>query len=317
MYLKLDRESLVHEFVKNLAVTNRGYNFYVNWNNARDFEEYRIELNAMNALIHNNDFDEEFKRLLNKLPSVVYTFPMLFALSRAERVKLKAKGNKLIVVNSLDEDELNDEFDFSVRGPKAVFTDKEIEKYLEFFINMGLKDLMLNLVEKSLIDYVIGVLVGLDTNGRKNRGGLAFELACTPIIKEVAHKFGFTCYEQTTFKKLKKEGFNLSRDIENRKADFILVKGKKAINIEVNFFSGPGSKPEEIVDSYINRQHELKNLGIDFIFITDGLACWGNETKSQLLKAFNNLSYFMNLNLAKKGMLEEAIVDILGVEVIE
>ena len=113
---------------------------------------------------------------------------------------------------------------------------------------MGLKDLFENLLEKSVIDYVIGVLVGLDSNGRKNRGGTAFEYACEPIIAEVCKKYDISMTSQKQFKVLKDYGFEVSPDVANRKADFILVKDNKVLNIEVDYFFRGGSKPEEIIE---------------------------------------------------------------------
>lgn len=79
------------------------------------------------------------------------------------------------------------------------------------------------------------------------------------------------------------------------------------MNIEANFFSGSGSKPEEIIDSYINRQGDLKNNNIEFALVTDGKKCWGNEEKPQLLKGYRHLNYLLNFNMCKTGMLEEII----------
>ena len=183
---------------------------------------------------------------------------------------------------------------------------EEIENYYYFFERIGLKDLCENLAEKSLTDYVIGVLVGLDSNGRKNRGGTAFEDACEPVIKKICEKYNVTMLSQKQFKKLKDYGFSISEDIANRKADFILIKNNKALNIEVDYFFGGGSKPEEIIDSYINRQHDLDKLNMGFVLLTDGL-CWDNKSKNQLQKGFRNMNYLMNFYLAKNGMLEEVI----------
>ena len=99
--------------------------------------------------------------------------------------------------------------------------------------------------------------------------------------------------------------------IAERKADFILVKDKRAINIEVNFYSGAGSKPEEIIDSYINRQVDLERNGIIFSLITDG-KCWNNQDKNQLTKGFRHLNYLMNYNLAQNGMLQEMVDKVFG-----
>ena len=101
-------------------------------------------------------------------------------------------------------------------------------------------------------------------------------------------------------------GFFISEDVANRKADFILVKSQKVLNIEVDYFFRGGSKPEEIIDSYINRQNDLKKLNIGFALLTDGY-CWDNKDKNQLQKGFRNLDYLLNYHLAKYGMLEEII----------
>ncbi|HCW03641.1 MAG TPA: hypothetical protein DGK91_03315 [Clostridium sp.] len=184
---------------------------------------------------------------------------------------------RLIVVNTDIGKEDNLEYIFSIKHLEKGLNDKQIEEYLFFFEKMGLKHLFLNLIEKNVVDYVIGVLVGIDTNGRKNRGGIAFELACQPIIEEICQKYGIKLLIQKQFKVLKKYGFNVSEDIANRKADFILFKDNKCMNMEVNYFGGSGSKPEEIIDSYINREKDLKKDGILFAFITDGKHCWGNR----------------------------------------
>ena len=249
MYLEMNYDKLSEIFVNNLLETNRGFDFYVNWENAKAYKEFEIELNAMNVLI-------------------------------------KADITLIIEITGLSKE--------------------EIENYYYFFERIGLKDLCENLAEKSLTDYVIGVLVGLDSNGRKNRGGTAFEDACEPVIKKICEKYNVTMLSQKQFKKLKDYGFSISEDIANRKADFILIKNNKALNIEVDYFFGGGSKPEEIIDSYINRQHDLDKLNMGFVLLTDGL-CWDNKSKNQLQKGFRNMNYLMNFYLAKNGMLEEVI----------
>lgn len=211
-----------------------------------------------------------------------------------------------VIGSDIDSDDFQ-MYSFNAKKLSPVMSADEVSKYYNFFNQMGLKHLFQNLIEKSTLDYIIGVLVGSDSNGRKNRGGKAFELACLPVIKEVCLKHNIELIEQKQFSILKDYGFEISDDISNRKADFILldVNEKKCMNIEVNFFNGGGSKPEEIIDSYINRQLDLKKNGIDFALITDG-NCWKGTT-NQLLKGFRHLSYLMNFKLAKVGMLEEIV----------
>ena len=306
MYLEMNYDELSEIFVNNLLETNRGFDFYVNWENARAFKEFEIELNAMNVLIKNDNIKERFYELAKKLPTFIATFPLLFALSKNERAEVWNGKNLLAVVGDEIGNEENLKFSFETEKLKLGLSDYEIEQYYYFFERIGLKQLCENLVEKSLTDYVIGVLVGLDSNGRKNRGGTAFEDACEPIIKKICDKYNVSLICQKQFKKLEEYGFKVSEDIANRKADFILIKNNKVLNIEVDYFFRGGSKPEEIIDSYINRQYDLDKINMGFILLTDGL-CWDNKSKNQLQKGFRNLNYLMNFYLAKNGMLEEVV----------
>lgn len=308
----MPKEELVEIFVSKLLVTNRGFNFFVDWNNIIEeynelLENFNVELCALDSLIRNSNFDEDFRKLLKKLPTVVATFPYLFALSKMERQNIIYRGKEMLVIANNNVGETNLEYVFSLKNLEKGLTDKQIEDYLFFFENIGLKKLFMNLVEKSVKDYIIGVLVGLDTNGRKNRSGYAFELVCSPIIEGLCSKYEIELIKQKNFEILKERGFYISKDIAKRKADFILIKNDKCLNIEVNYYNVPGSKPEEIIDSYITRQNQLNSDKIEFVLITDGKNCWGNAEKSQLLKAFRNIKYFMNFSLAKEGMLEEII----------
>lgn len=308
MYKDMSIEELSEKFVNNLVETNRGFNFYVDWNNAMDYKQFEIELNAMNVLIRCENIHDKFVELVKKVPTVVATFPLLFALSKDERKSVWKGKNELKVVNEdLDEDDFYS-YNFDIQLIKNGISVENIEIYYIFFEKMGLKDLFQNLLEKSVIDYVIGVLVGLDSNGRKNRGGKAFEFACEPIIAEICKHRNVQLISQKQFKVLTKLGFKISEDVANRKADFILVKNNKVLNIEVDYFYRGGSKPEEIIDSYINRQNDLKKIGIGFALLTDGF-CWDNKDKNQLQKGFRNLDYLLNYHLAKYGMLDEIIKD--------
>lgn len=308
MYKEKSKKDLIDLFVSNILETNRAFSFYVNWDNCLDYIEFDVELNAMNVLIHNANIKEKFYELAEKIPSFITVFPLLFALSKQER-KMNWSGKEdLAVVNTTVGQNDYLRFSFEKTKFKNTLTKEEIDYYYIFFVEMGLKNLFENMLHKSVEDYVIGVLCGLDSNGRKNRGGTAFEDACEPVIKEICNRHKIKLISQKQFKILSDKGFNISSEIKNRKADFILIKGNKAVNIEVDYFFRGGSKPEEIINSYISRKNMLKNCNIDFVLITDG-NCWDNTTKSQLLVGFDNLS-IMNFYLSKKGYLEELLLSI-------
>ena len=206
-------------------------------------------------------------------------------------------------------DEIDSPDNLTYAFPKRIgnLSNEQIQYYYNFFVQMGLKNLFQMLIEKSTLDYIVGVLVGMDSNGRKNRGGQAFELACLPVFESLCYERGLTLLIQKKFIELQKYGFVVSQDIASRKADFIVVdkESKKAINFEVNFYNGTGSKPEEIIDSYINRQNDLHSIGIEFSLVTDG-QCWSTAS-NQLQKGFRHLNYLQNFYMLKHGMLAEIL----------
>lgn len=306
MYLEIGKDELAKQFEENLLDTNRGYNYYVDWSNISGYDKYSIEIHAMDVLINckEEDFYCKFRELLEKLPNVIEVFPYLFALAKNDRVQVIKNGELKIIGTEIDSENF-ETFNFNGKRLKENFCE-EVLGYYNFFCDMGLKDLFQNLLEKSVQDYIVGVLVGLDSNGRKNRGGTAFELACEPMIREICERHNITVLTQKTFKSV--SCISSNDVIANRKADFILINKNetKLMNIEVNFFNGGGSKPEEIINSYIQRQDALSTAGISFCLLTDG-NCWKGTT-NQLKVGLNGLKYLMNFNLAKKGMLEEAII---------
>lgn len=313
-FLNKSSEELVKIFTDNMLLTNRGFNYYVDWSNVDGYKDFLVEIHAMDILIgcKDDNFKYNFITLVTKLPNVVLLFPFLFGLAKSEREKLyKDKGKLTIIQDELDS---ADHLVYSFSKKMNLLDEKNIEIYYDFFVRMGLKHLYQNIMEKSTLDYIVGVLVGMDSNGRKNRGGKAFELACQPLFEKIGHKSQLKLLIQKQFKGLSKYGFDISEDIAERKADFILLDTtkKKAINFEVNFYNGTGSKPEEIIDSYINRQNDLKSAGIDFALVTDG-KCWSTAS-SQLSKGFRHLDFLLNFYMLKHGMLDEIVNNVFGTD---
>ncbi len=178
----------------------------------------------------------------------------------------------------------------------------DINKFIGLFHKLKLFELFKTI--KHTKDYVLGVEVGLDTNARKNRSGTSMEDLLLPVITDLSKELNFEIIPQKKFKKMT---INTPVELKNRKADFILIKNNKLVNIEVNFYNGAGSKPEEIVDSYINRYNELNNSKCFFIWITDG---FGYKTSNQIEKAFNKIPYVLNIHFVKKGLLKQALTEI-------
>ena len=79
--------------------------------------------------------------------------------------------------------------------------------------------------------------------------------------------------------------------------DFVLrTKDGVALGIECNFYNVPGSKPMEIVRSYIELNEELKNNGHIFIWITDGPA-W-KKMQNALTRGMEQIDFILNTRIA-------------------
>ncbi len=88
----------VKVFTENALYTNRGFNYYVDWANIDGYQEFQVEIHALDILIRCSDevFYEKFSELIIKLPSVILLFPYLFGLAKSERENLykgKEKSN--------------------------------------------------------------------------------------------------------------------------------------------------------------------------------------------------------------------------------
>lgn len=299
----LDRncpEEIVNLFHDTLVTTNRNHEFFVDWAKVKkNVERYRVELSILSTLIGSKNFDDDLRNLLLRYPQVVEAIPLLIAVREKELSVIDERG--------AEENEII-EYDFS----RKELEEKEIEKIINFFHKTGLKTFLQEIAKQCLWDYVTGVEVGMDTNARKNRSGSFMERAVEPILYSVCREEE-DCFvlRQKYFSYLRNYGIEIDSTLANRKADFLLMKGGKVLaDIEVNFYAGTGSKPQEIVDAYINRQEELRNNGIAFVWITDGYG-WRGQ-KNQIRKGFEKVDYVLNLYFVKKGVLREVLWTILN-----
>lgn len=291
-------EETIERFHETIIDTNRSYNFFVNWEKVEQHvDKYKIELSILDALIGSRNFNKDLENIFKKYPEVLPVIPILIAV-RDARLK--------VIRDFSDADTDIMEYNFTERK----LSELEIKVLIEFFEKTGLKNFFENLSTKSIRDYVTGVEVGMDTHARKNRSGDSMELVIKPFIERInlKHDNRYIILFQKNFNYLQKNfGIKVSASIRNRKADFILINADKdrVVNIEVNFYSGTGSKPQEIVDSYINRQEELKENGFEFIWITDGYG-WKGQ-KNQIEKGFRKVNYLLNLHFVRKGLLEDIL----------
>ena len=290
-------EDLVKKFQDSIIITNRTADFYVNWDKVRkNAESLKIELALMNSLVGSVDLENDFRKLIKDYPETLRAIPILIAVRDLEFP---------VIIDFFNIEKGVENLDFN-KSKGSTLSEQEIIDYLLFMKKSGLFVIFDSV--KNLYDYVLGVEVGMDTNARKNRSGEAMEQLLKPVLQDISKELGCQFFFQKKYESVRLFG-QVPSSLANRKSDFILFKDDKFVNIEVNYYSGAGSKPEEIVDSYINRKNELQANGWEFIWITDGNV-W-KSSASQLTKAFREIEYVMNINFTNRGLLKEAVVKIL------
>ena len=107
-FLTIQPQERARIFIKNVLFTNRGFNYYVDWSNIDGYQEFQVEIHALDILIRCSDelFYEKFKNLVTKLPSVILLFPYLFGLAKSERENLyKGRENLVLIQEELDKND--------------------------------------------------------------------------------------------------------------------------------------------------------------------------------------------------------------------
>lgn len=266
------------------------WDYFVNWKKVfANGSNLEITLNKLNYLLGKEDLKEEFKKLYSSNPDIVKALPVLLAV----------RENKLEIFDKVIKN--SEFFDFSG-------TEKSPEKYYEFLEKSGLARLFQKDGVKNLVDYVMGVEVGLDSNGRKNRGGSLMEEIVESFIRDLCNKNGFEYLSQAGATVIKsKWGVDVKVDKSERSFDFAVFnpKNKKVKLFEVNFYNGGGSKLKAVCGEFRSLYTELKEQNIDFIWITDGLGWF--TTKRPLEETYNHNEYVFNLNMLEAGILDKLV----------
>lgn len=267
------------------------------WNYYTDFEKVynnvdsiKVELNILNSLIGSKNIEKEFKSLLLDYPKTLKVIPILLA-KREKEIKITdTKGELIFNFNNMN---------------------YSIDDYVIFMRKTGLFDLLENHIINNLVDYVMGVEVGMDTNGRKNRTGDSMEdLVESYLIKHGLEK------NKTYFKEMKKSEietkFNINLDaISNngkteKRFDFVIYVNNHIYACECNFYGSSGSKLNETARSYKNLAIESKSIpNFSFVWFTDGIG-W-NTAKHNLEETFDVLDTMYNLKDLENGILDEIL----------
>lgn len=295
-HLNCSNTNDVFQYLKNNFTDSISlWNYFVDWHKVfKNFKTIEIQLNLLNYLVGKDNIEDEFRQLLSNYPKVATVIPFLIACRTA---------NFKILTDYISED-FNYKL-FSFKG-KNYLTQEEINDVIEFVTETGLIELFKNKTIKSIPDYVIGVEVGLDSNGRKNRGGSTMETIVKNLLQQICQEHKLLLMPQATSPKIKQEwGINVEVDKSTRRFDFAIKNGSTLYLIETNFYGGGGSKLKSTAGEYKALFDFISSQKHKFIWITDGLG-W-ESTLLPLEETFNHIDYILNLKMVSTGLLSEII----------
>jgi len=291
-------DELFKYFTENLKLKGiTQWSYFVNWEKVYNgITPFENELNLLNVLVGKENIQETLTNLILEYPKVINAIPLLLAI----RFKKQSEQKINILANSTEYEYAH--FDLSVKNPNR----EEAENIALFFIKSGLGELVSDKKVKNLVDYATGVEVGLDSNGRKNRGGHQMENLVESYIKDVCKELNLEYLKEANAKAIK-EAWNIEIQVDksSRRIDYVINKNEKLYFFEVNFYNGGGSKLKSTATEYVKMNEYWNNQSIEFIWITDG-AGWLSTLKP-LREYFDKADYLLNLEMLKNGVLKKII----------
>ena len=250
------------KFYKQLKPTSFVLKEYVKWEKLQEnVKEYELQLNDLNVLMASNEieFNDKFERLYSQRPESFDILP-LFISSRNKEIKY-----------------------WSSDGEAKTYGFDKKETVYDFLIESGLRDnLFMNNRYKNVLDYILGLEVGLSSNDKKNYTGTWMSNQIANMLKH----YDITFRKEVPYKEI----INANR-IKDKTFDFVFTLDEITYCIEVNFFNTSGSKINSESERFIELNKELQNYeDIEFIWVTDGIGLRKNQPSiNKAMKTIENL----------------------------
>ena len=275
------------EWIANFKASISGYDYYIDFEKViNNVEKIKIELNILNTLIGSKNIEDEFEKIIIKYPETLKCIPLLIAVRNNE-------------IYAQDEDGA-----FIYNFEKM---DCSVEQYKIFMRKTGLFDMISNHLVNNLVDYVLGVETGLDSNGRKNRGGHQMEKLVERYIVEAGFKRDVDYFAEMYLKEVQtKWKIDLSALSNKGKAekrfDFVIKTENMIYAIETNFYGSGGSKLNETARSYKMLAQEAETIeGFTFVWFTDGIG-W-KSAKRNLQETFESMEHIYCISDMEHGII--------------
>jgi type II restriction enzyme len=221
----------------------------------------------LNSLIGTTDLRSAVETIWRRDKSAFNVMDILIAVRSEGKKKVLNSLGKCVILNSLF---------------------NSVDGVIEFLEDTGLAEVLQSQKITNLVDYVFGVETGLDSNARKNRSGHVME----DVVAEIFDNNNIE-YRKEVYSSEWTEMTQALGDDEKR-FDFVIETPQKIYLIEVNFYSGGGSKLNEVARAYSDIAPKINAVeGFEFVWITDGVG-W-NSAKNKLQEAFNIIPSIYNL----------------------
>ncbi len=278
-----------NKWLENFRDSIASYDYYIDFEKVhRNVDNIKIELNILNSLVGSKNIEEDFEKIIKEYPQTLKCIPLLLAV----------RSNEIYAIDS--EGECT--YDFK----NMTLT---VDEYKSFMKKTGLFDLISNRIVSNLVDYVTGVETGLDSNGRKNRGGHLMENLVESYIQKAGFEKDTDYFKEIYIHEITdKWGIDLSA-ISNqgkmeKRFDFVVKTDDMIYAIETNFYASGGSKLNETARSYKTLAQEVDTIdGFTFVWFTDGKG-W-NSAKHNLEETFDVMEHIYNINDMENGIMNE------------
>ena len=278
-----------HTWLSNFRYSIADFGYYIDFKKVyKNVDSIKIELNILNSLIGSKNIESDFQNLIAKYPETFKCIPILLAVREYE---IFAGENGDVKLYTFD---------------KQINT---VEEYKLFMKKTGLFELLSNHIINNLYDYVTGVETGLDSNGRKNRGGHQMEDLVESYIQKAGFKRDVNYFKEMYVSDVsRKWNIDLSAVSNQGKMekrwDFVVKTDNCIYLIETNFYGSGGSKLNETARSYKTIATEMKNVkGAKFVWFTDG-AGWKSAARN-LEETFDVLDDIYSINDMQNGIMGE------------
>ncbi len=270
------------------------YGYYIDFEKVhRNVDNIKVELNILNSLIGSKNIEADFENLMRKYPEVLKCIPLLLAVRANEIYCQDENGGHLF------------QFDFGKYPPNS---HAHYERYKYFMRETGLFDLLENHIVNNLVDYATGVETGLDSNGRKNRGGHLMEDLVESFIQKAGFVKGVNYFKEMYIHQITdKWNIDLSA-ISNqgkmeKRFDFVVKTPNMIYGIETNFYGSGGSKLNETARSYKTLALETDTIdGFTFVWFTDGKG-W-TSARHNLEETFDVMEHIYNIKDMENGIID-------------